>query len=520
MFPRINPTTTKAWQQLEAHFLADKHLSEKEDIGVFQKEMPGQFSVDYQYGLWNEETLQLLLALAQECELPKAIDALFAGEKINETENRAVLHTALRDFSPLPVYVNGENVKPKIQAERQKIKHFVDQVHNGEILGCTGKRIKHIVNIGIGGSAIGPRMVVQALDTYRQSAIQVHYVSSIEAEPIVSLLEGLDLEQTLFLVVSKTFTTLETMTNANLVKDYFIEQLGEENWSKHCVGVTTDKDKAIAFGISEHRLFLFWDWVCGRFSLWSSVGLSIALAIGYDNYEKLLLGAEETDTHFKSQSFADNIPVLHALLGIWYTNFHQCQTTAIIPYNHSLRELKLYLQQAAMESNGKSVDRNGEAITYATCPVIWGEVGNDAQHSFFQLLHQGTIKIPADFILIEKQEHKYTNSHQLLLANYQAQLAALTLGRNKKATQEYLLAQHINASEKDILHRVFAGRKPVTPLILKELTPLSLGSLLAMYEHTYFVQGVLWNVYSYDQWGVELGKTLAKDIRLNKGINE
>lgn len=518
MFPRINPTTTKAWQQLEAHYLADGHLSDKEDIGVFQKEMPGQFTVDYQYGLWNEETLELLLKLAEECELPKAIEALFSGEKINETEGRAVLHTALRDFSPFPVYVDGENVKPKIQAEREKIKTFVDQVHHGEILGCTGKRIKHIVNIGIGGSAIGPRMVVQALDAYRQADIQVHYISSIEAKPIVSLLETIDLERTLFLVVSKTFTTLETMTNANLVKEYFIQKLGEENWTKHVVGVTTEPEKAAAFGISEDRIFLFWDWVCGRFSLWSSVGLSIALAIGYKNYEDLLLGAEETDQHFKIQDFSDNIPVLHALLGIWYTNFHQCQTAAIIPYNDSLRELKLYLQQAAMESNGKSVDRNGDAIQYATCPVIWGEVGNDAQHSFFQLLHQGTIKIPVDLILIEKQEHKYTRSHQLLLANYQAQRKALTEGRDKQATKEYLEKHHLEISENTILHRVFVGRKPVTPLIVKELTPKSLGSLLAMYEHTYFVQGVLWNVYSFDQWGVELGKTLAKTMGSKKEI--
>lgn len=519
MFPKVNPTNTNAWKKLEAHFLADKHLSGKEDIGMFQKKMPGQFQVDYQFGLWNEETLGLLLELAEECKLPKAMDALFSGEKINETEGRAVLHTALRDFSPLSVYVDGENVKPKIQAEREKMKAFVDQVHNGEILGCTGKRIKHIVNIGIGGSAIGPRMVVQALDKYRQTDIQVHYISSIEAGPIVSLLESLDLEETLFLVVSKTFTTLETMTNANLVKEYFVEQLGEANWSQHIVGVTTDAEKAIAFGIPEDRVFLFWDWVCGRFSLWSDVGMSIALAIGYDNYEALLQGAEEIDLHFKKQALADNIPVLHALLGIWYTNFHGCQSSAIIPYNHSLRELKLYLQQAAMESNGKSVDRNGKAITYATCPVIWGEVGNDAQHSFFQLLHQGTIKIPADFILIEKQEHKHTNSHQLLLANYQAQLKALTQGRDKQATKEYLSENNLDVSEDSVLHRLFAGRKPVTSLILKELSPKSLGSLLAMYEHTYYVQGLIWNIYSFDQWGVELGKTLAKTECLNEEIN-
>lgn len=511
MFPKVNPTTTKAWKLLEAHYLCEAYNSDKKNVADFYKEMPHQFSVDYQYGLWNEETRRLLIQLAEECALPKAIDALFSGQKINETEGRAVLHTALRDFSPLPVYVDGENVKPKIQAEREKIKQFVAQVHNGEILGSTGKTIQHIVNIGIGGSAIGPRMVVQALGAYRNSNIQVHYISSIDAEPIASLLESIDLERTLFLVVSKTFTTLETMTNAKLVKQYFIEQLGEAAWTYHIIGVTTEIEKAKHFGIPEDRIFLFWDWVCGRFSLWSSVGLSIALAIGYDNYESLLRGAEQTDLHFKTQDFKDNIPVLHALLGIWYANFHQCQTAAIIPYNHCLRELKLYLQQAAMESNGKSVDRNGEAIDYATCPVIWGEVGNDAQHSFFQLLHQGTVKIPTDLILVEEQNHKYTTSHELLLANYQAQLEAFAKGRGVQETKKYLHAQQMCPADNEILHRVFDGRKPITPLILQELTPENLGSLLAMYEHTYFVQGVLWNIYSFDQWGVELGKTLLKN---------
>lgn len=516
MFPKINPTTTQAWKKLEVHFQSDEHLSEKQDNAFFEKKLGDQFQADYQYGLWNEKTVELLVDLAHECELPRAMDALFSGEKINETENRAVLHTALRDFSPNPIYVDGLNKKPEIEAEREKIKYFVEKVHSGEILGSSGKKITTIVNIGIGGSAIGPRMVVKALDNYRRPEMQVHYISSIDAEPIVSLLESLDLERTIFLIVSKTFTTLETMTNANLVKAYFVEQLGEAAWTHHVVGVTASAEKAKEFGITEGNIFLLWDWICGRFSLWGSVGLSIALAIGYKNFEELLRGAEETDLHFKSQDFSDNIPVLHALLGIWYTNFYGCQTSAIIPYNHCLRELKLYLQQAAMESNGKSVDRNGKAVTYATCPVIWGEVGNDAQHSFFQLLHQGTSLIPADFILIKKQNHKHTNSHEYLLANYNAQIAALTGGRDLQATKDYLYEQNLKLSEKEILHRVFPGGKPVTPLRLQELTPKSLGSLLAMYEHAYFVQGVLWNVYSFDQWGVELGKTLAQSLCLKK----
>lgn len=516
MFPKINPTTTQAWKKLEVHFQSDEHLSEKQDNAFFDKKLGKQFQVDYQYGLWNEKTIKLLTDLAQECELPKAIAALFSGEKINETESRAVLHTALRDFSPNPIYVDGANKKPEIEAERNKIKTFVEKVHAGEILGSTGKTITTIVNIGIGGSAIGPRMVVKALDSYCRPEMQVHYISSIDAEPIVPLLDSLDLERTIFLVVSKTFTTLETMTNANLVKSYFVQHLGNAAWTHHVVGVTANAEKAMEFGITEGNIFLLWDWICGRFSLWGSVGLSIALAIGYENYEDLLRGAEETDIHFKTQEFNDNIPVLHALLGIWYTNFYGCQTSAIIPYNHCLRELKLYLQQAAMESNGKSVDRNGKAISYATCPVIWGEVGNDAQHSFFQLLHQGTSLIPADFILVKSQNHKHTDSHEYLLANYNAQIAALTGGRNLQATKDYLYNQNLKLSEEEILHRVFPGGKPVTSLQLQELTPKSLGSLLAMYEHAYFVQGVLWNVYSFDQWGVELGKTLAQSLCLKK----
>lgn len=516
MFPKISPTTTKSWQKLEEHFLSDNYLSDKKNIAFYQKSLDDLFKVDYQFGLWNEETISLLLELAKECKLKEGIEALFTGEKINETENRAVLHTALRDFSSKPVYVDGVNVKPFIHAERKKVKTFVEKVHNGEIRGSTGKRIRHIVNIGIGGSAIGPRMVCQALGKYRNSDIRVDYISSIDAEPIVSLLESLDLEQTLFLIVSKTFTTLETMTNAELVRNYFVERLGEEAWRQHIVGVTTDVEKAKAFDVPEDRVFLFWDWVCGRFSLWSSVGLSIALTIGYKNYEELLRGAEQMDVHFRNEVFQNNIPVLHALLGVWYTNFHKCQTSAIIPYNNCLRELKLYLQQAAMESNGKSVDRNGNRITYATCPVIWGEVGNDAQHSFFQLLHQGMVKIPSDFILIEKQEHTHDTSHQHLLANYHAQIKALTKGRDKEATLKYLKEINKEVEDKEIMHRVFSGNNPVTSILLYELTPKSLGGLLAMYEHTYFVQGMIWNIYSFDQWGVELGKTLAKKITRRK----
>lgn len=516
MFPKVNPITTQAWKKLEKHFQANEHLSEKQDKAFFESKLGEQFKVDYQYGLWNEETVDLLVGLANECGLPQATDALFSGEKINETEGRAVLHTALRDFSSNPIYIDGVDKKPEIESERKKIKAFVEKVHAGEILGSSGKKITTIVNIGIGGSAIGPRMLVKALDSYRHPEMQVHYISSIDAEPIVSLIENLDLEQTIFLVVSKTFTTLETMTNANLVKAYFVEQLGEAAWTHHVVGVTANAEKAIEFGIPEENIFLFWDWICGRFSLWGSVGLSIALAVGYKNFEDLLRGAEETDIHFKTQNFTENIPVLHALLGIWYTNFYGCQTSAIIPYNHSLRELKLYLQQAAMESNGKSVDRNGNTISYATCPVIWGEVGNDAQHSFFQLLHQGTNLIPADFILVEKQNHKHTDSHEYLLANYNAQISALTSGRDLQATKDYLYEQKQVVSQDEMLHRVFPGSKPVTPIRLQELTPKSLGSLLAMYEHAYFVQGVIWNVYSFDQWGVELGKTLAKDLCLKK----
>lgn len=510
MLPKINPTTTEAWEKLLQHYTSQDYRLQKAQPEEFKKTIEALFQVDYQYGLWNTTTVALLLQLAKETQLEQAIEALFTGVKINETEDRAVLHTALRDGSQQPIYVNKENIQPKVEKELSKMKEFVEQVHEGKVVGSTGKKIKHIVNIGIGGSAIGPRMVIEALECYRNSDIQVHFVSSIDAEPILSLLEEIDLEASLFLVVSKTFTTLETMTNARYIKQYVIGRLGQEHWQKHFVGITASPETALEFGISKSHLFEFWDWVCGRFSLWSSVGLSIALAIGYEEYENLLKGAEKMDQHFRTVEWKDNLPILHALLGIWYTNFHGCQTQAIIPYNHCLRELKLYLQQAAMESNGKSVDRTGKPIDYATCPVIWGEVGNDAQHSFFQLLHQGMVKIPSDFILIEDHNHDCDEHHGHLIANYHAQIKALTQGRDLEAT-----LAHLGPSKMDIQHRVFAGKKPVTPILLKELTPESLGALLAMYEHTYFVQGIIWNVYSFDQWGVELGKTLAKEGMVN-----
>lgn len=511
MLPKINPTQTKAWKQLEAHRASGAYKHAIVDKKNFKFDLDGILTYDFSLQNWNEQTLEYMLNLAESCGLKQAIESMYTGKKINETENRAVLHTALRDFSKKPIYVDSLDVSLAIAKEREKIKLFCDSFYSGKIKGSTGKEIQHIVNIGIGGSSIGPDFVIDALKDYRKTELSFHFLDSIDGAGLKELLDKIDLESSLFVVVSKTFTTLETMTNANLIKDLLIEQLGPKSLKQHLIAVTTNALKAEEFGVEPDNIFLFWDWVCGRFSLASSVGLVVALSIGYEQFEAFLKGAELADKHFRNTAFEQNIPVLNALLGIWNVNFLGAQTQAIIPYSKMLGKLPSYLQQAAMESNGKSVDRNGEYVNYATCPIIWGELGNEAQHSFFQLLHQGTHHIPADFILVERATHDFNKHEDLLKANFYAQIKALSEGRSLSETKQTLESCNIFLAENQILHRVFKGDKPVTQIYVSSLSPESLGALIAIYEHTYFTQGIIWNLYSFDQWGVELGKTLLNE---------
>lgn len=509
MLPKINPTHTKAWEALQTHKDKAEYKANIEDVSAFRLALE-DLSFDFSLQNWNEQTLGHLLDLAKETKLTQAIEAMFTGKPINETENRAVLHTALRDFNAEAIYVEGENIIPAIQEEREKIKAFSQVFQTGALKGSTGKAFQHIVNIGIGGSSIGPQFVIDALKPYKQTEADFHFIDSIDGAALKEVLDTIDLERTLFLVVSKTFSTQETMTNAEVVKELLVQELGADAIAQHMIAITTDELKAKDFGIS--KIFLFWDWVCGRFSLSSSVGLVVAMAIGYEHYEAFLKGAAAADTHFRTQDFKNNIPVLNALVGIWNVNFLGAQTQAILPYNKALGQLTRVLQQAAMESNGKSVDRNGEYVNYATCPIIWGELGNEAQHSFFQLLHQGTHLVPMDFILVEKTLHDFAEHNHCLQANFKAQILALSKGRNLEDTLKKFKEEGVDLKDTQVLHSVFAGNKPLSQIRLKELTPYSLALLLTSYEHTYFVQGILWNIFSFDQWGVELGKSLVSEI--------
>lgn len=492
-FPSVNPTKTKAWQELEKHFLEVKNLHM---VDLFEKEKDrkkkmsiswNDFFIDYSKNRITNKTMQLLLQLAEEVQLKEAIEAQFSGEKINKTEDRAVLHTALRDFS---------NMKPQVKKGLQKMKKFSSQVSKGKWLGYTGKEITDIVNIGIGGSDLGPKMVCQALQFYKNK-LQLHFISNVDGDHVHQTLQNLNPETTLFIIVSKSFTTQETMTNANTIRNWFLKTATQLDIEKHFVAVSANNNEAIKFGIYKENVFPMWDWVGGRFSLWSAAGLSICCSIGYTNFEDLLKGAHEMDLHFKEEPFNKNIPVILALLSIWYTNFFKTQTEAVIPYSQYLESFVPYLQQAVMESNGKSLGRNGERVDYATSPIIWGSVGTNAQHAFFQLLHQGNHIIPTDFLGFKDSLHENKESHAILMANFFAQTEALLEGTyGKKTSNEYTL---------------FEGNKPSNTLLIKKLTPKNLGSLLALYEHKIFVQGIIWNIFSYDQWGVELGKTLAKD---------
>jgi len=502
MFPKINPTNTSAWQALQQHHEEMKTVQMK-NLFATNPERYNRFSLattdfifDYSKNIINEKTVSLLIQLANECGLPDAINAMFAGEKINVTENRAVLHTALRNFSGKPVLNDGRDVMPDVKAVLEQMKNFCGKVHSGEWKGYTGKKIKYIVNIGIGGSDLGPVMVTEALKPYWVAGIQTYFVSNVDGTHIAETLKKINAEETLFLVASKTFTTQETMTNAQTARKWFLGFAKDEaHIAKHFAALSTNEKEVVKFGIAPENMFGFWDWVGGRYSLWSAIGLSIALTVGYDNFEQLLKGAYEMDEHLKNIAFEKNIPVLMALIGIWYTNFYGATNEVILPYDQYMHRFAAYLQQGNMESNGKYVDRNGDIVSYSTGPVIWGEPGTNGQHAFYQLIHQGTQMIPADFIAPTISHNPVGDHHQKLLSNFFAQTEAL-----------------MNGASNDNPYRVFQGNKPTNSFLVKEITPFTLGELIALYEHKIFVQGVIWNIYSFDQWGVELGKVLAGKI--------
>lgn len=456
----------------------------------------GDIHFDYSKNLISEETMALLLQLAQECRLPEAVAAMFAGEKINATEGRAVLHTALRNFSGKPVITDGKDVMPEVQAVQQQMKSFCNNIHTGAWKGYTGKKIKYIVNIGIGGSDLGPVMVTEALKPYQVEGIHTYFVSNVDGTHIAETLKKVTAEETLFLIASKTFTTQETMTNAHTAREWFLQHAKDEvHIAQHFAALSTNEKEVVKFGIAPENMFVFWDWVGGRYSLWSAIGLSIALTIGYENFEQLLRGGHDTDEHFLNAPLEKNIPVVMALIGIWYTNFFGAATEAILPYDQYMHRFAAYFQQGNMESNGKYIDRNGNKVPYSTGPVIWGEPGTNGQHAFYQLIHQGTQMIPCDFIAPAISHNPVGDHHQKLLSNFFAQTEALMNG-----------ATHTDP------YRVFEGNKPTNSFLVKKITPFTLGQLIAFYEHKIFVQGVIWNIYSFDQWGVELGKILAGKI--------
>ena len=523
MLPRINPETTQSWQNLEDHFAQNdfdfRSLFQQNPnrFNDFSIKRPG-YLFDFSKNLIDQETLNLLLKLAEETQLKSAISAMFEGQKINETEDRAVLHTALRDFSDDEILVDGENIKPGIKRVLDQMKTFSAKVISGEHKGFSGKEITDVVNIGIGGSDLGPVMVCSALKHYK-TRLNVHFVSNVDGNHIAETLKKLDPETTLFIIASKTFTTLETMTNAASAKEWFLKKGSQDDVAKHFVALSTNTKSVKEFGIAEENIFEFWDWVGGRYSLWSAIGLSIALAVGYENFEQLLKGANETDTHFRTADFKENVPVIMALVGIWYRNFYGAGTYAILPYSQYLDRFPAYLQQGDMESNGKSVDRNGNYVEYETGPIIWGEPGTNGQHAFYQLIHQGTELIPADFLAYAKSCNKVSDHQDKLLANFFAQTEALAFGKN--ADEVYAELQAAGKSEAEIEkllnYKVFAGDSPTNSFIFDELTPFSLGQLIALYEHKIFVQGVIWNIFSFDQFGVELGKVLAGKILAELG---
>ena len=522
MFPKINPTTTAACKALLEHQTKMENVQMKD---LFQKDSErfenmslqlDDILFDYSKNIITKETFEKLLDLADDCHVKAAREAMFAGEKINATEDRAVMHTALRSFSEHAIKIDDEDVMPEIRETRQKMKVFCEKIHSGKWKGYSGKKIKNIVNIGIGGSDLGPVMVTEALKPYWIEGIHAHFVSNVDGSQIAETLKNLDPEETLFTIASKTFTTQETMINAHTAREWFLKSAKDDKQvAKHFVALSTNEKGVKDFGIDPENMFVFWDWVGGRYSLWSSIGLSIALTIGYDNFEKLLKGAESADKHFKSTDFDKNIPVIMALLGIWYTNFFGAETEAILPYDQYMHRFPAYFQQGNMESNGKHTDRNGEDVSYSTGPVVWGEPGTNGQHAFYQLIHQGTHMIPCDFIAPAISHNPIGKHHPILVSNFFAQTEALMNGKNADQVAEELKKTKMNQAEMEKLipFKVFTGNKPTNSFLLREITPFSLGALIALYEHKIFVQGVIWNIFSFDQWGVELGKQLAQKVQ-------
>jgi len=520
MLPTIDFTNTQAYKYLADHFITINEKTLK-DLFAEDQDRFNKFSItfddillDFSKNRVNDETMALLFQLAKECRLTEAIEAMFSGDKINVTEGREVLHTALRNRTNTPVIVDGEDVMPQVNAVLDHMKVFTNSILSGEWKGYTGKEITDVVNIGIGGSDLGPVMITEALKAYK-TRLNLHFVSNVDGTHIAEALKKVDPETTLFLIASKTFTTQETMANANSAKTWFLNSgASEADVAKHFVALSTNEKGVAAFGIDTENMFEFWDWVGGRYSLWSAIGLSISLGIGYDNFEELLAGAHEADLHFRNTDFEENIPVILALLGVWYNNFFEAESHAILPYDQYLHRFAAYFQQGDMESNGKYIDRNGERVTYETGPIIWGEPGTNGQHAFYQLIHQGTKLIPCDFIAPAVSHNPIGNHHQLLLSNFFAQTEALMNGKTEEEVVEELNIAGKTKEEIESLknYKIFEGNRPTNSFLLKKITPRALGALVAFYEHKIFVQGIIWNIYSFDQWGVELGKQLANRI--------
>ncbi len=517
----INPTQTAAWQALLKHFdemkdvtIADLFAKDGDRFSKFSATFDDQMLVDYSKNRITEETLAKLQDLAKECDLAGAIKSMFSGEKINRTENRAVLHVALRNRSNTPILVDGKDVMPEVNAVLEKMKTFSEAIISGEWKGYTGKAITDVVNIGIGGSDLGPYMVTEALRPYKNH-LNMHFVSNVDGTHIAEVLKKVNPETTLFLVASKTFTTQETMTNAHSARDWFLKAAGDEKHvAKHFAALSTNAKAVGEFGIDTANMFEFWDWVGGRYSLWSAIGLSIVLSIGFDNFVELLSGAHAMDKHFSTTPAEKNLPVLLALIGIWYNNFFGAETEAILPYDQYMHRFAAYFQQGNMESNGKYVDRNGNVVDYQTGPIIWGEPGTNGQHAFYQLIHQGTKMVPCDFIAPAITHNPLSDHHQKLLSNFFAQTEALAFGKSREVVEQEYRDQGKDPATLDYVvpFKVFEGNRPTNSILLREITPFSLGALIALYEHKIFTQGVILNIFTFDQWGVELGKQLANRI--------
>ncbi len=516
----MTPINIPEWQSLERHYTDMKYVSMREEFALDSGRVnrfslkSGDLLLDYSKNRVTKKTIEKLVALAESVDMTGWIERMFSGEAINNTEGRAVLHVALRNRSNTPIMVNGEDVMPAINAVLQQMKNFCDQVHNGEWLGYTGKKITDIVNIGIGGSDLGPAMICDALEPYGVDGMSVHFVSNVDGTDLSTTLEKLNPETTLFVIASKTFTTQETLTNGESARSWFLQSATQQDVAKHFVAVSTNAKAVAEFGIDIANMFEIWDWVGGRYSLWSAIGLPIALYVGMDNFERLLDGGHEMDNHFRNQPLAENIPVIIGMLGVWYINFFDSQTQAIVPYDHSLARFPSHMQQLDMESNGKLTNRQGQRINYKTGPVIWGTPGTNGQHAYFQLIHQGTQLIPVDFVLPVNSHYPECDHQSILLANGLAQSEALMKGKNAEEVRAELVEEGYEGQELEALlpHKVFPGNRPSNTFIFPKLTPEMLGQLVAMYEHKVFVQGIIWNINSFDQWGVELGKQLAKAI--------